>query len=323
MSATSVEPAAESLAPPARSPSALLLRRLRRDRIALASLAFLVLLVCGASFGAPLVASLIGHPPNAQFPAALGANGVPVGPLQHAYEADGFTPDLHGDFFVLGADRLGRDMLVRVLYGARISLIVAMGATTLAVLVGILLGVVAGYFGGKLDAVISRMVETAMAFPALLLAIGLAVVIGPGLGNVLFVIAVFSWFYPARIVRTVAITVRESQYVEAARSLGAGSARIIVRHVLPQAMGPVLVYSTSIVAANILFEAGLSYIGVGVPPPTASWGQMLSDGVTSGLYRIEPSLALVPGIALVLTMLAFNLLGDALRDATSAHRGGL
>jgi peptide/nickel transport system permease protein len=256
-----------------------------------------------------------GHPPNTQFPNALAVNGIPVGPFQHAYLEDGVTPDLHGDFFVLGADRLGRDVLVRVLYGARISLIVAFGATSLAVLIGTLLGLLGGFYRGSFDAVVGRMVETAMAFPALLLAVGLSVVIGPGLGNVLVVIALFSWFYPARIVRAVTLRVSESQFVEAARMLGAGNGRILARHVVPQVTTPLLVYSTSIIAANILFEAGLSYVGVGVPLPTASWGQMLSDGVTSGLYRIQPSLALVPGIALVLTMLAFNLLGDGMREA--------
>jgi len=154
-----------------------------------------------------------------------------------------------------------------------------------------------------------------MAFPALLLAVGLAVVVGPGLANVLFVIALFTWFYPARIVRNATLSGHQVLYVDAARSAGARPRRLLTVHVLPQVWGPLLVFGTSIVATNILFEAGLSYLGVGVPAPTPSWGQMLSDGVNSGLYRVVPALALVPGLALVATMLAFNLLGDGLRDA--------
>jgi ABC-type dipeptide/oligopeptide/nickel transport system permease subunit len=154
-----------------------------------------------------------------------------------------------------------------------------------------------------------------MAFPALLLAIGLGVVIGPGLVNVLIVIALFSWYYPARIVRGVTRLLRHADFVDAARSLGASDGRILRQHVLPQLAAPLLVYGTTVVAANILFEAGLSYLGVGVAVPTPSWGQMLSDAVTSGLYRLQPWLAIVPGAALVVTILCFNILGDALRDA--------
>jgi ABC-type dipeptide/oligopeptide/nickel transport system permease subunit len=146
-------------------------------------------------------------------------------------------------------------------------------------------------------------------------AVGLSVVVGPGLYNVLFVIALFTWFYPARIVRNATMSGSKLLYVDAARSVGARPRRLLLVHILPQVWGPLLVFGTSIVANNILFESGLSYLGVGVPPPTASWGQMLSDGVNSGLYRVVPALAVVPGLALVLTMLAFNLLGDGLRDA--------
>jgi ABC-type dipeptide/oligopeptide/nickel transport system permease subunit len=181
--------------------------------------------------------------------------------------------------------------------------------------VGITLGLLAGFRGGWTDAGVSRAIETAMSFPSLLLAVGLAVVIGGGLINVLVIIALFTWFYPARIVRNATLAGKNLLYVDAARSAGARSRRLLVVHVLPQVWGPLLVFGTSVVANNILFEAGLSYLGVGVPPPAPSWGQMLSDGVNSGLYRVVPALALVPGVALVATMLAFNLLGDSLRDA--------
>jgi ABC-type dipeptide/oligopeptide/nickel transport system permease subunit len=290
-------------------------RRLRHDRLALAAAVFLVLLVFAAVVGAPLSARLTGHGPNEQFESALSIDGFPLGIMQRAYDASGTHHDPHGQLFVLGSDRLGRDALVRVLYGARVSLIVAFGATSLAILIGLILGLTAGYYGGRLDAVVSRLVESAMAFPALLLAVGLAVVIGPGLTNVLLVIALFSWFYTARVVRANTRTLKSSQFVEAARSVGGSDRHIIGHHILPHLSTPLIVIATSVVATNILFEAGLSYLGVGVPLPTASWGSMLSDGVTSGYYRLAPALALVPGVALVLTMLALNLLGDGLRDA--------
>jgi peptide/nickel transport system permease protein len=296
----------------ARTPA---LRRLRRDLPAMISAGILALLIIIATVGAPLAAHFTGHPPTTQYPDAIAIDGLPIGVMQHPYLSDGITRDPSAGRFILGADRLGRDQLVRLFYGARISLIVAFGATGLAMLIGISLGLLAGYKGGWLDAVISRMIETAMAFPSLLLAVGLSVVVGPGLFNVLFVIALFTWFYPARIVRNATMSGAKLLYVDAARSVGARPRRLLLVHILPQVWGPLLVFGTSIVANNILFESGLSYLGVGVPPPTASWGQMLSDGVNSGLYRVVPALAVVPGLALVATMLAFNLLGDGLRDA--------
>jgi peptide/nickel transport system permease protein len=154
-----------------------------------------------------------------------------------------------------------------------------------------------------------------MAFPALLFAVALAAVIGTGLTNIIFVIALFSWYYPARMVRAAVLSLRESQFVEAAISIGANHRRIMSQHLLPQVTAPLIVYATGVIAANILFEAGLSYLGLGVPPPTPSWGQMLSDGVSNGLYRVQPWLALIPGLTLAAVMLSFQLLGDGLRDA--------
>jgi peptide/nickel transport system permease protein len=298
------------------------LRRLRRDPVSMFAFSLLVLLVLAAAIGGPLAAKLTGHGPNEQFAGALGADAQPLGIMQRTYLAGGIIHNVHGSLFILGADALGRDTLVRVLYGARISLLVATSATALALVIGISLGLLAGYLGGWVDSVVNRLTETAMAFPNLLLGVGLAVVIGPGLLNVVIIIALFTWYYPARIVRGATIASKQMTFVTAARTVGARPRRILLVHLLPQVWGPLLVYGTSIIANNIIFEAGLSYLGVGVPPPTASWGQMLSDAVTSGMYQADLTLALAPGLALVITMLAFNLLGDGIRDALDPKAGG-
>jgi peptide/nickel transport system permease protein len=295
-------------------------RRFRRDKVGMAAAGFLILLILSALFVAPLAARLTGHGPADQYSNGLDVNGIPLPPLSREL-LDSGRPNPTGEFFVLGTDRLGRDVLVRLLYGARISLIVAFTATAVALLVGVPLGLSAGYYGGTLDTVVSRAIETAMAFPALLFAVGLAAIIGPGLLNVIIVIALFSWYYPARIVRSSVISLKHQQFVEASVSVGAGNRRIMVRHLLPQLTAPIIVYATGIIAQNILFEAGLSFLGLGVPAPAPSWGQMLADGVSNGLYRVMPWVAVIPGVALVLTTLSFNQLGDAMRDAF-APRGG-
>jgi ABC-type dipeptide/oligopeptide/nickel transport system permease subunit len=297
------------------------LRRLRRDPAAVFAACLLVLLVLAALIGAPLAAHLTGHSPIQQYPNALYPDGEPIGIMSRTLNAAGTAQDPHGSLFILGADQLGRDQFVRVLYGARISLLVATSATALALVIGVSLGLLAGYLGGWVDAIVSRMTETAMAFPNVLLGVGLAVVIGPGLLNVVVIIALFTWYYPARIVRSATVSTTKMTFVAAARALGARPRRLLTVHLLPQVWGPLLVYATSIIAANIIFEAGLSYLGVGVPPPTPSWGGMLSDAVTSGMYQTDIALALVPGLALVMTMLAFNLLGDGIRDALDPRRG--
>ena len=290
-------------------------RRFRGDRVAMVAAAFIVLVILGATIGAPLAAWVTGHPPDRQYVNGLTIDGIPLPPFSHEVGPDGIHPNPHGQFFLLGTDKLGRDTLVRLLYGARISLIVAFAATGIALLIGVVLGVVAGYFRGLGDTVISRAIETAMAFPALLFAVGFAAVIGAGLTNVILVITLFSWYYPARLVRSAVLSLREAPFIEAAHMTGASHFRIMFRHLLPQLTAPIVVYSTGVIAANILFEAGLSYLGLGVPPPTPSWGQMLSDGVSNGLYRVQPWLALIPGLTLASLMLAFQLLGDGLRDA--------
>jgi ABC-type dipeptide/oligopeptide/nickel transport system permease subunit len=297
-------------------------RRFRRDRVALASAFFLIGLTLLAFIGAPLASHLSGHAFDQQFNNALDLNGIPLGPLEYEFAADGSGPNPAGEFFVLGSDRLGRDILVRLLYGARISLFVAFAATGAALLIGVPLGLVAGYYRGPVDAVISRAIDTALAFPSLLLGVGLAAVLGPGLLNVILVITIFSWYYPARIVRAAVLSLRSEQFIEAALSVGANDGQIIFWHLLPQLTAPIIVYATGIVANNIVFEAGLSYLGLGVPPPAASWGQMLSDGVANGLYRVQPWLAVIPGVILALTTLAFNQLGDGVRDALAPKGGG-
>ncbi len=296
-------------------------RRFRRDYVGIICLGFLALLVVAATIGAPLVAALTGHGDTQQFANGISTSGFPIPPWSHALTATD-AQDPNGPFFVLGTDRLGRDVLVRLLYGARISLLVALTATAGALMIGVPLGLCAGYFGGKLDMVIGRAIETAMAFPSMLFAIGLAAVIGPGLLNVIFVIALFSWYYPARMVRSAVLALKSQPFIEAAVSVGSGHRKIMVRHLLPQLTAPLIVYATGIIAANVLFEAGLSFLGLGVPLPTPSWGQMLSDGVADGLYRIAPWAAVVPGIALVLTTLALNQLGDSLRDALAPRGRG-
>jgi ABC-type dipeptide/oligopeptide/nickel transport system permease subunit len=297
------------------------LRRLLTDKATIVAAVYLIILLLLTTIGAPIAAALTGHGPNQQFFNGLNLNGIPLPPFSHEIGNNG-QPNPHGAFFILGTDRLGRDMLVRLLYGARATLAVGIGATAIALFIGLVLGMIAGYFGGKLDAVISRGIETAMAFPSMLFAIGLAAVLGAGLVNSIIVIALFSWYYPARIVRNAVLSLRGEQFVEAARSIGLRHFTIMRRHLLPQLTAPLIVYATGVVALNILFEAGLSYLGLGVRPPTPDWGQMIADGVTSDLYRQQIWVALIPGLVLVFTTLAFNQLGDGLRDAF-AVRGSI
>ena len=294
---------------------------MRRDRVGMAAGVFLVLVVLAAVPGAPLAAHLTGHGPNQQFGHGLTTSGIPLGPLSHEVLDNG-KQDPHGQFFLLGTDTLGRDVFVRLLYGARISLLVAVGATGLAVLIGTVLGLIAGYFRGPADIVISRAIEAIMAFPSLLFGVGLAAVLGPGLINSIVVIALFTWYYPARVVRSTVLSLRTREFVQAAISMGVRDTRVMARHLLPHVTAPLIVYATSAVALNIIFAAGLSYLGLGVAPPTADWGQMLSDGVTNGLYRVQPWTAVIPGAALALATLALNQFGDALRDALAVGSNG-
>jgi peptide/nickel transport system permease protein len=300
----------------ARSPMELFWRRLRSDKVAMAALVFIILLVLAAVF-APLIIKLVGaRPPNEQSSAYLDSFGTPTGP-----SADN----------LFGVDTLGRDVFSRVLYGARVSLTVAVVATALGVTIGVIAGMTAGYFRGAVDQLISRLIDVLLAFPILLLALGLASAcslgngclggaVKPGLSVVIFTITFVSWTYIARIIRGQVLSIREKEFVEAARSLGASNRRIIFREILPNLVAPIIVYSTLIIPTNILFEASLSFLGVGVQPPTASWGAMLADATS--IFDSAWWYMFFPGAALLLTVLAFNLLGDGLQDALNPRGGG-
>lgn len=217
-----------------------------------------------------------------------------------------------------GLDELGRDILARVLAGARISFLVGLTVVTVSAVVGTLLGAIAGYFGGVLDDVISRLIDTLLAFPGLLLAIALVAVLGPSLGNVLFALTVIGWVGYARLVRGQVLKAREFEYVQAARALGARTPRILWRHVIPSAIPAVVVQVTLGMAGAIIGEAALSFLGLGVQPPTPSWGTMLNGGRAHILDA--PHLTLFPGVAIALLVLGFNFLGDGLRDRLDPRR---
>jgi peptide/nickel transport system permease protein/oligopeptide transport system permease protein len=219
----------------------------------------------------------------------------------------------------------GRDLLARIVNGARVSLIIAFLSTALAVGIGAVMGVMAGFFGGWVDSVIARAMDIFLAFPLLVFAIALVGVIPSsafGLsGNTLrvtlliFVIGFFAWPYMGRIIRGQTLSLREREFVDAARSLGARGPYILFRELLPNLVGPILVYSTLLIPTNILFEAALTYLGVGIIPPTPSWGGMISDAVSNGNYSVDPMYMIIPGLAIFITVMAFNLFGDGLRDA--------
>jgi peptide/nickel transport system permease protein len=299
----------------ARSPLQLFWRRLRHDRVALVALGFIVLLVLVAIF-APLVIKLVGaRPPNDQATKYLDSFGTPTGPSSDN---------------IFGVDPLGRDVFSRVLYGARVSLEVALVATAISVTLGVIVGMVAGYYRGWVDTVLSRLIDVLLAFPILLLALGVASAcslgngclggaVKPGLTVVIFVIAFVNWTYIARIIRGQVLSLREKEFVDAARSLGASNRRIIFREILPNLVAPIIVYSTLVIPQNILFEAALSFLGVGIQPPNASWGQMLADATS--IFDTAWWYMIFPGAALLLTVLAFNLLGDGLHDALNPRVG--
>jgi ABC-type dipeptide/oligopeptide/nickel transport system permease subunit len=294
-------------------PLSLFWRRLRRDKVALAAALFLLVVVLAAIF-AGLITKAIAHPPNAQYPERLDpVFGTPTGP----------TWD-----FLFGVDPVGSDVFARVLYGARVSLTVAIVGTGIAMLIGTTLGIVAGYYRGIVDTIISRTVDVFLAFPLLLLALGIGSacslgngcaggLIQPGMSTVIGIIVLFSWTYFARLARGQVLSLREKEFVEAARATGAGDLTILGREILPNLITPVLVYLTLVIPLNILLEAALSFLGVGINPPQASWGQMIAEATPS--FETAWWYFLFPGLALVLTVLAFNLLGEAIRDALDPH----
>jgi ABC-type dipeptide/oligopeptide/nickel transport system permease subunit len=301
-----------------RSPWELFWRRFRKDRFALGSIVFIVLLGALALFAGVISKSLVHHGPNDIFLREMTDEfGLPKGPNTQ---------------FWFGADKAGRDVFVRVLYGARTSLTVAFLATGISVVLGVLGGLVSGFYRGKVDTVISRLIDIVLSLPVLLISLGLVAACGlkasgclgglinPGLMLVSLVIGLFSWPYIARIVRGQVLSLREKEFIEAARSAGAGNLRIIVREVLPNVVAPIIVYTTLIIPNNILFEAALSFLGIGVPPTTPSWGRMLSEA--GEIFQYAWWMMLFPGLFLFLTTLAFNLVGDGLRDALDPRTGG-
>jgi peptide/nickel transport system permease protein len=314
----------------------LVLIRFRRDKLAVISFGVIVLLFAAAFAGAPLAAYLLGHGPNDQFGYGVSYPAyVPVGPWAHIpaipYNVGPHPPAslLHqyGHTFLLlgGADNLGRDMFLRILYGAQVSLEVGVFATVGSVGLGILMGTLAGYFRGWVDTVISRLIEVVMVFPYLLFVIALRIVAGNALNSITLgflpqgvfmlalIFAAFGWFYPARIMRGVVLSLREKEFVEAARMTGASDWRIMRSHLLPHLVAPIIVYSTILIASNILGEAGLSFLGLGITPGEPSWGTLLAEA--PGYYQTDVWILLFPGFAILITTIAFNLLGDGLRDA--------
>jgi peptide/nickel transport system permease protein len=308
-------------------------RRFRRDKVAIGGGVFIILLFVIAFGGAPIAQRLLHHGPNDVYPGAAldPQTQLPVGPWTTFKAAPGGLSCAVGlpcktQLFILGADsQLGRDEFLRLLYGAQTSLEVALGATFLAMVIGVLLGSIAGYFGGSIDTLVSRLTEIVMAFPILLFIVALASTIGPRLNNftlgifgpgvltLVFVIGLFTWYYPARIIRAQVLSLREKEFVEAARMVGASDWRIIRSHLLPHLVAPIIVYTSLIIASNVLLEAGLSFLGIGIPLPTASWGNLLSSA--PDYYLTQPWLMVWPGLAVLFATLAFNLLGDGLRDA--------
>ena len=307
-----------------RSPWELFWRRFRQDRLATAGL-IIIAIITALALAAPLFSSIVGHGPNQTFareyPAgALDDFGLPIGPNK--------------DFW-FGADTAGRDLFVRVLYGAQTSLSVALLATLISLIIGVTGGLLAGYYRGKVDTAVSRLIDIVLAMPVLLLALGLVSACGtaegcmggffgflkPGWRLVALIIGLFSWPYIARIVRGQVLSLREKEFVEAARAMGSNDRRIIFREVLPNVVAPIIVYTTLIIPNNILFEAALSFLGVGVPPTTPSWGRMLAEGGEN--FTFAWWMMLFPGVFLFLTTLAFNLVGDGLRDSLDPRMSSL
>jgi peptide/nickel transport system permease protein len=301
-------------------------RRFKRDKVAIGSGIFIIFLIFVAFGGAPIAKHYVGHGPDDIFTGTAAVDSVSLLPANPWTHIDNYYTNKRDILVLGGSNRLGQDEFLRLIYGARVSLEVALLSTFGVMIIGVILGSIAGYFRGWSDTIISRITEVTMAFPLLLFIIALAATIGPQLDSItlgglfpngvvtlVLIFTLFGWFYPARIMRAQVLSIREKEYIEAARMIGASDARIIRSHVLPHLIAPMIVYSTLIVASYVLFEAGLSFLGLGIKPPTASWGNLLSDAPQ--YYTTRPLLMLWPGLALLLATLAFNLLGDGLRDA--------
>ncbi|NEG96683.1 ABC transporter permease subunit [Bifidobacterium sp. SMB2] len=281
-------------------------RRLRHDKASMIALGFIVLLVLMAVF-APALAAITGHDPAQQYrEIGLTATGLPTGP---------------GKAFWFGADQLGRDELVRIAYGARVSLLVGVVASMCGSLIAVVIGVLAGYFGGWVDNVLSRITDFVMTIPFLLCALALVSVFGASIRMCLFVVIFFSWAVTGRVIRAQVQVLKKKEFVEAARSLGASDASIIVKDILPNLTETIIVYTTQGIPSCIVFEASLSFLGMGIVPPTPSWGGMLSEAAGNSIYMVAPWLVFFPGLFLLMTTLSFNILGDGLRDALDPKAG--
>ena len=303
-----LEPGSADVA--ARSPLQLFWARFRRDKVAVVALGFIVLILLAAIFAGPLTRLLGAPDPTARDAAAIDPLfGLPTGPSsEHPF----------------GVDPIGRDVLARVVYGAQVSLLVAFVGTGLSLIFGTILGTIAGFYRGWLDTAIARGLDILLAFPVLLLGLGIGTACGtsegcaggliqPGLSVVILIIFVANTPYVARIVRGQVLSLREREFIEASRSLGASGTRIMFRDVLPNLVAPIIVYATLFIPSNILLEAALSFLGAGVQPPRASWGNMLADAIS--VFEVAWWFMLFPGLALLLTVLAFNPVGDGLQDA--------
>jgi peptide/nickel transport system permease protein len=324
--------------------------RLKRDRLALGCGVFLVLLVFAVGPGAPLYGKLVGHGPNDFFPYAVSVSLRPAGPFTVTWD----TPEVAGDdpfalkhpdppagtgktLLLLGADsQLGRDEFLRILYGGRVSLEVAVGAALVAILIGVTLGSLAGYFGGWIDAVVSRFTDLVMAFPLLLFLVMIGSLFTHGIQDwtlhglfnqgvmeLVLIIGAFTWFYPARLVRGQIQSLRHKEFVDAAQMVGARDARIMRTHLLPHVVPPLLAYGTLLIATNIMIEVGVTFLGAGIKLPTASWGSLLAQTWGSILNpnpfnpaTTQPWLTLCPSIAIFLAVFALNQFGEGLREAT-------
>ena len=289
--------------------STLIWRRLRRDRVAMFGAVLVGSLILVAVF-APLLAP---HDPAEQFRDGLTPDGQPVPStvLSGKGEAE----------FLLGTDANGRDLLSRIFYGARVSLTVGVLANLLAVALGIIIGVTAGYLGGWVETILMRFTDIMMAFPTLLLAMTLVAILKPSLWIIIVVIGLVYWTWIARVVYSQVLAMREREFVIASRALGGNRRFVILHHILPQLIPTIIVWGTLGIATNVMLEASLSYLGIGVQPPTPSWGGMIQQG--QSYYRSAPWLVIYPGLAIMITVFAFNLLGDGLRDALDpTQRGG-
>jgi peptide/nickel transport system permease protein len=294
-----------------------IVRAFRTDRPAVAALIVVVVLAIVA-ICAPLISAAVGHGPNELFPDQLSASlGLPTGPSSH---------------FFFGVDQVGRDVFVRCMYGLRTSLIVSLLSAVIATAFGVTVGMAAGYFGGWLDTLISRWADIFLALPVVLFAISISSVcsitargcldgtVQPGIGLVVAILSLFTWPYIARLVRGQTLALRQQEFVNAARGFGAPHLKVMFAEILPNLSAQVIVYMTLIIPSNILFEAALSFLGVGIPQSTPSLGRMIADATNGNLFTYAWWMMLFPGVLLLLVTFAFNMLGDGIRDAIAGDR---